>query len=335
MTRSDLPSRRDLAASASYIASCQDDTGAIAWECGGKVDVWDHVECAMALVVTGDCEASDAAYNWLATSQRPDGTWPMHLHGGLVQDAGVDSNQCAYIAVGIWHHWLSNRDLQAIKRWWPTVRDALDAVVAMQLPFGGMAWARSVEGDCWPTALVAGSASIWHSLTAGLLLADLVGDTGSVADRWRTAALMLRCALQTNEGGFENKARYSMDWYYPVLSGVLTGSAARVRLTARWDDFVVPGLGIRCVDDHPWVTGAETCELALALESLGDKEAASQLVIDMQHLRDDNGSYHTGLVFTDQKRWPIERSSWTAAAVILAVDAITDHTAGSAIFRLS
>ncbi|MEO6955741.1 MAG: prenyltransferase [Antricoccus sp.] len=335
MTCSDLPSHHDLAASASYIASCQDITGAIAWERDGKVDVWDHVECAMALAVTGDFGASDAAYDWLANNQRPDGTWPMHLQAGLVRDAGADSNQCAYVAVGMWHHWLIHRDLVAIERWWPTVRDALDAVVAMQLPFGGMAWARSFEGECWPTALVAGSASIWHSLNAGLLLADLVSDAASVTDRWSAAAQTLRCALRTNEDAFETKDRYSMDWYYPVLSGALTGSAARARLTGRWDDFVVPGLGIRCVDDHPWVTGAETCELALALESLGDKGTASQLVIDMQHLRDDDGSYHTGLVFTDQKRWPIERSSWTAAAVILAVDAIIDHTDGAGIFRLS
>ena len=41
----------------------------------------------------------------------------------------------------------------------------------------------------------------------------------------------------------------------------------------------------------------------------------------MQHLRDDDGSYWTGLVFADGKRWPIERTTWTAAAVVLAADA--------------
>ena len=49
----------------------------------------------------------------------------------------------------------------------------------------------------------------------------------------------------------------------------------------------MPGLGIRCVDTNPWVTGAETCELVLALDALGDRDRALRLFADMQHLRDD------------------------------------------------
>ena len=65
-----------------------------------------------------------------------------------------------------------------------------------------------------------------------------------------------------------------MDWYYPVLGGAVRGEEADALLAARWDDFVVPGLGVRCVSTNPWVTGAETCELVLALEALGDRERA-------------------------------------------------------------
>ena len=49
---------------------------------------------------------------------------------------------------------------------------------------------------------------------------------------------------------------------------------------------MVPGLGIRCVDTNPWVTGAETCELVMALDALGDRPRALRLFADMQHLRD-------------------------------------------------
>ena len=38
------------------------------------------------------------------------------------------------------------------------------------------------------------------------------------------------------------------------------------------------------------MTGAETCELVLALDALGDRERARRLFADMQHLRDDEGS---------------------------------------------
>jgi hypothetical protein len=123
-----------------------------------------------------------------------------------------------------------------------------------------------------------------------------------------------------------------MDWYYPVLGGAVTGGEATERLAADWDRFVVPGLGIRCVADQPWVTGAETCELALALAAAGQRDAGIEQVAAMQHLRDDDGAYWTGLVFADGVRWPVERTTWTAAAVVLAADALARATPASGLF---
>jgi hypothetical protein len=124
-----------------------------------------------------------------------------------------------------------------------------------------------------------------------------------------------------------------MDWYYPVLGGAVRGDAGRELVDARWDDFVVPGLGILCVDTNPWVTGAETCELALALDALGDRPRAAALVRDMQHLRACDGSYWTGYVYPDRLNWPVEHTTYTAAAVVLAVDALSHSTPGGDIFR--
>ena len=56
----------------------------------------------------------------------------------------------------------------------------------------------------------------------------------------------------------------------------------------------------------------------LALCALGQYERAASLFADMQHLRDPDGSYWTGYVFGDNARWPEERTTWTAAAVLLA-----------------
>ena len=109
---------------------------------------------------------------------------------------------------------------------------------------------------------------------------------------------------------------------------------------------MVPGLGIRCVDTNPWVTGAETCELAMALDTIGDHRRALALLKDMQHLRESDGRYWTGWVFDDGRptdgeprdvHWPVEHTTYTAAAVILAVDALGEvaghSTAGSGIMR--
>jgi hypothetical protein len=117
-----------------------------------------------------------------------------------------------------------------------------------------------------------------------------------------------------------------------LVGGPLRGAAARGRLAAGWDTFVVPGLGIRCVSDEPWVTGAETCELALALDAIGDRSRALDLFAEVQHLRSPDGSYWTGWQFANSAHFPNEQSSWTAAAVILAADALSEATGGSRIF---
>jgi hypothetical protein len=96
---------------------------------------------------------------------------------------------------------------------------------------------------------------------------------------------------------------------------------------------VVPGLGVRCVDDQPWVTGAESCELVLALHAAGQSAAATRLFADVQHLRDSDGAYWTGWQFAHRQHFPGERSAWTAAAVILAADALSGTTGGANVFR--
>lgn len=332
----DIPSLPGLLAAeevrrtAAWIAAVQEPTGAIPWYRGGHTDPWDHVECAMALLVAGEVEAAERAYQWLFDTQRDDGTWPIKVTAAGIADAGTDSNMTAYPAVGVWHHWLVQRDEEFLGWAWPVVRRALDRVIELQLPFGGVIWACDESGALWDNALVTGSSSIYHALACGCALSELVGEP---QPGWELAAGRLAHALKRHEDRFDPRPRWSMDWYYPVLGGALRGEEAISRIAARWDDFVVAGLGIRCVDDRPWVTGAETCELALALDALDLRDEALALVRDMQHLRDGDGSYWTGYVFADDARWPVERSTWTAAAVVLAADALSGTTPGSDIFR--
>jgi hypothetical protein len=179
-------------------------------------------------------------------------------------------------------------------------------------------------------ALLTANASIHQSLRAGLALADRLGET---QPDWELAVGLLRHALVRHPEVYADKDRFSMDWYYPILGGAVRGGQGLARIEERWADFVVPGLGVRCVSDRPWVTGAETCELAIALDALGERDLAIEMVASMQHLRDDDGSYWTGYVFDDDARWPVERSTWTAAAVILAVDAIAGTGPQAGIFR--
>lgn len=317
------------------IVGMQEPDGALPWFPGGKTDPWDHVESAMALSASGYLTEAAAAYEWSAHTQRDDGSWPMTLMQGRITDPGVDSNFCAYIAVGVWHHYLSSDDDAFLWSMWPTVRAALDRVLLFARPDGAFRWASDfTTGAMFDDALITGNASIYSSLCCGLQIAARVDDESAqrAAVDWERARADLLVAFATPEQSFVPPSAHSMDWYYPVLGGVLRGEAGRVALDAEWDRFVVPGLGARCVEDRPWVTGAETSELALALESIGDVDRAAAMVASIQHLRDPDGSYWTGLVFDDGKRWPLERSCWTSAAVILAADAISRATPAGGIF---
>jgi hypothetical protein len=253
---------------------------------------------------------------------------------GEIEDASGETNMCAYLAVGVWHHWLVRRDAAFVTRMWPHVQAGLDFVTGMQLPFGGIAWSQEWDDEGPATineqALVAGSSSIYHSLLAGCSLADLLGDP---QPEWELAGGRLGHALREHRELFLDKSTFSMDWYYPVLGGAVRGAAAYDLIAERWDTFVEPGLGIRCVSTNPWVTGAETCELVLALDAIGDRERAIPLLGDRQHLRHENGSYWTGSVFPERVTWPGEQTTYTAAAVILAVDALTLTTPGATIMR--
>lgn len=340
--RSEIPSvpgilsAGQVAETAASIADMQEPDGAIPWTVGEHVDVWNHVEAAMALLVGGQQAAAERAYDWCLAGQRADGSWPMKIVAGQVEDASAETNMCAYLAVGVWHHWLVRRDPAFVRRHWPAVRRALDYVVSMQLPFGGIAWSQeprpdgSLGGRVNAEALLAGSASIHQSLRAGVALADLMDQP---QPEWELAGGRLGHALREHRDLFLDKSEFSMDWYYPVLGGAVRGPEAAALIDEKWGIFVEDGLGIRCVQQNPWVTGAETCELVMALDAIGDRGRALRLFADMQHLRDEGGRYWTGYVFPDKVNWPVEHTTYTAAAVVLAADALGHGTGGSDIMR--
>jgi GH15 family glucan-1,4-alpha-glucosidase len=299
------------------IAAAQQPCGSLPWP-DGHTDAWDHVECAMVLTLGGRLDEAGRAYAWLRRTQATDGSWATSYDQLEVLDPMVDVNQCAYVAVGMWQWWQVTGDRRLPEQMWPHVRRALDLVCDMQAPSGEVYWARD---GAVPRreALLTGSASMYQSLRCGIALAELWEEP---QPEWELAAGLLQHAVAHHPDVFMDKSRFSMDWYYPVLGGAVRGPMAQELFDAHWDEFVVPGIGCRCVSDRPWVTGAETAELAIALLASGDPDRARQLLADVQHLRHADGSYWTGLVYDEDVRWPHERSSWTAAAMVLAADAL-------------
>jgi hypothetical protein len=325
----------DLTATARSIAAQQETSGAIPWFAPidgvpGHVDAWNHVEAAMALSVAGLTEASRRAYEWLRGAQRDDGSWPAKWVVGEVTEPGGESNHAAYVATGVWHELTLSGDTGFAERMWPTVRRAIDFVLGLQTARGEIMWMRHPDGTTADHALLTGCSSIYQSLRCAVALAEHLGRP---QPDWELAAGQLGHVVARHPEAFADKDRFSMDWYYPVLGGPVRGPAAYRRIDERWDRFVVDDLGCRCVSDQPWVTAAETCELVLALDAMGDTARARSLFATMQHLRHADGSYWTGWQFANQRHFPGDRSTYTAAAVILAADALAAVSPGSTIFK--
>ncbi|MDX2678506.1 prenyltransferase/squalene oxidase repeat-containing protein [Streptomyces soliscabiei] len=321
------------AATVAGILAVQREDGAIPWFRGHHLDPWDHTEAAMALDAAGEHEAAERAYTWLARHQNDDGSWFAAYADGAfdeVTDRGRETNFVAYIAVGVWHHYLSTGDDTFLDRMWPAVYAAVEYVLRLQQPGGQIGWRREDDGAPTADALLTGSSSIHQALRCALAIA---GQREEAQPDWELAAGALRHAIRRHPERFLDKDRYSMDWYYPVLGGALTGTEAKSRIEADWERFVVPGLGVRCVVPNPWVTGGESAELALALWAMGESDRALEILQSIQHLRDaESGLYWTGLVFEDEAIWPRELTTWTAGALLLAVAALGGHEATCAVF---
>jgi hypothetical protein len=312
------------------IAEWQLPNGMIPWFPGGHADPWNHVEAAMALALGGRTAEAERAYQWLVDLQRPDGSWHQYyLEDGIEQDK-LDANVIAYIAAGVWHHWLLTGDRGFAEALWPTVDAAMGFVLDLQTERGEILWARHADGTPWSFALLTGSSSICHSLRCA---AALAAELGHERPAWMAAASRLAHVIQTEPDAFAPKHRWAMDWYYPVLGGAVLGDAGRERMAHRAAAFVMEGHGVRCVSDRPWVTVAETCECAMAYLAVGDRDMATTLFGWAQQHREPGGRYWTGTVYPEEVHFPGgEQSTYTAATVVLAADALGGCSPASALF---
>lgn len=318
-----------------FLLATQLEDGSIPWSEGNYADPWDHVEAAMGLTIGGEYAAAEKAYFWLRDLQLEDGSWwAAYKDGEIHNSERRETNFVAYIATGVWHHYLISKNLAFVKEIWSCVTKAIEFVVNLQSEHGEIAWAIEDDGTPKDDALITGCSSIYKSLECAYNLSVILDEP---REDWLQAREALGSALRHKPERFdrnwESKARYSMDWFYPILTGVMSGQEARQRIAERWSEFVVDDMGCRCVSDQPWVTIAESCELTMALLAAGEHAKAVKIYSWLHQWRVEDGSYWTGYQFVEDLLWPDERPTWTAAAILLAADALTEYSAASHIFK--
>ena len=325
--------RAELAQTIAAIEAVQLPDGNIPWTPGGHTDPWNLVEAAMALDIGGRFVAAERAYAWLRARQQRSGSWCAYYNGNEVKDHTLDTNVTCYVANGVWHHYLATGSTPFLEEFFPIVEHAIDFALDNQHATGEIEWDADPLRVDGRGALLTGSSSIYSSVRCAIAAAERLGRE---RPDWEMSLGSLAIAIAHRPEVFLDKERWAMDWYYPILGGVLRGHAAEARIAAKWDTFVVEKRGVRCVSDQPWVTAAETCELVMALDAIGLHERALDLFASVQFLRHDDGSYWTGMNFAAERfavpgeYFTAEQPTWTSAAVVLAANALggTGPTAG-------
>ena len=206
-----------------YILSCQDSEGGIRWEPNSKLDPWDHIESAMGLDVLGFEAQSKNAYNWLRAYQESDGSWLSLFHSSEKNNL-KETNFSSYIAVGMWHHFKNFNNKKFLDEFWPVLDAAIEFTLSAQSEHGDFFWAKDNKG--WlDDSLKTGCSSIYMSLLCYKKIANEIDKRDRVSD---SQINNLRDCLQNKpfrfDRNWESKERYSMDWYYPILSGAFSKS---------------------------------------------------------------------------------------------------------------
>ena len=189
---------RLIAETVESIRAVQLQDGMIPWFGGGHADPWNHVEAAMALAVGGAVHEAELAYEWLRATQRPDGSWhTYYLANGKIEEPRLDTNVCAYVATGVWHHFLVTRDSGFLEDLWGSVELAIDFVLSWQRPGGELVWSVAPDGTPGRYGLLTGSSSAYFSLRCAIACASQLGlerpDWELAAGRLRTGTT--RCWL--------------------------------------------------------------------------------------------------------------------------------------------
>ena len=171
---------------------------------------------------------------------------------------------------------LDRRPRRCSSELWPTVEAGVDFVLRWQRLDGSIRWSLDSAGLLEEYALL--TAVVVDLPQPPLRHRHRASASASERPDWELAAGRLAHAVAHDPAAFAPKVEFAMDWYYPVLAGVLGRAASRERLGARLGEFVLPARGVRCRSDRRWVTASETAECAVALARVGWTDRASALL---------------------------------------------------------
>ena len=318
-----------------YIRSIQLESGAIPSNKDGSHDPWDHIESIMGLNFANEKESSKLAFEWLIKNQNNDGSWFSKYNDSHPLEKNKSTHFGPYISVAALHFYKIFEDKEFLEYLWPNIKLALKFSLSLQIPNGTIPWSIDEGGKIEEDYLLTGSSSILKSIECGIAISKLLNDKENISN-WTQSHKSLSNAIRNPMGKFDllqDRKRFSMDWYYPILSGCLNDKERDYYIDKVFNDFYIEDIGVKCVIEEPWITVAETCEFIIALMISNRDEDAKKLLLDVLNICDKDNIPYMGWQYKENIFWPKEKPSWTSAAAILAADTILDFSNASDLFK--
>ena len=332
-----LVSATDLHATVDGIAEWQLPSGMIPWFPGGHADPWNHVEAAMALDLGGRRREADRAYEWLVDLQRADGSWHQYYVAGddgrtQVEQDKLDANvvrlrrRRRLAPLAAHRRPRLRRDAVAGRRAGHRLR-ARPPDPARRDPLGPPRRRHPV--DLRPA----------HRLVVDLPQPALRHRPRRAA---RPRAPRLG-ALRRPAGPRDPRRARRLRPQAPLGHGLVLPGARRRRARRRRPRPASTSAATRSSSTaaacaacptargSPWPRPASAPWPTSPSATASTAETLFGWAQQFRH--DDDGRYWTGTVFPDEARFPGgERSTYTAASVVLAADALAGSTPASALF---
>jgi len=317
-----------------YVLESQNDNGTIPSNADGSFDPWDFIESITAINFIGDIGNAEKAFLWLKANQNDDGSWyAKYSSNGDILEKNKPTHFSPYISIGLLHYYKIFLNKEFLKNLWPTVEKALNFSLSLQNKNGTIPWSIDQNGNIEDDYLLTGSSSILKGIECAMAISKILGFSDQ--EQWKQSYEFLSTAIKNPSGLFDlqkDRSNFSMDSYYPILSGCLSNDEIDKHITHTLVNFYDEGLGIRCVQEEPWVTVAETNEFIIALVMANKKKLAKKILNESLRMSDDKNIPYMGWQHVQNIFWPDERPTWTSAAVLLAADAIFEFTKGSDLF---
>jgi hypothetical protein len=317
-----------------FIADLQLKSGAIPSNKDGSLDPWDHLEAVMGLATLGFKHEAILGLQWMKNNQNEDGSWYNLYQDTNPIEKNKQSNFSTYIAVAVWQNYLLTNDLSILENFWSSIESGMIFALSLQNINGAIAWNIDESGIIDEDYLLTGCSSMAKSIECAIAICEILNKLDFKLTLIRAHSKLLN-AIANPKGIFDlkkDRSRFSMDWYYPILSGANPEDNFANLLKKITDIFWIPGVGIKCVADEPWITVAETCECSIAFKKIGHDKSAQELLLNASAIVDESSIPYMGWQLEEKIYWPEEQPSWTSGALILAADANNSLTQASNLF---